>query len=200
MNLSEMIGLVRKDLHDEDSNSYRWTDAELTRHILRSVGELSESVPLAAKAALATIEGSRDVDIAALSGRIMVAAVEYPAGETPPEYRQFTIWGETLMITSGGEPDGADCVIFYGTQHTLDENGSTLPGQYENLVAEGAGGYAAIAYAGYAINKVNTGGTATPSELRDWGNQKLAYFRHELSRLGRRNRVRNSAMFNPETV
>jgi hypothetical protein len=200
MNLTEMVGLVRKDLHDEDSNNYRWTDAELARHILRAVGELSESVPLAAKATVATVAGTREIDITALSGRIMVAALEFPVGAVPPEYQQFSIWGETLMITSGEEPDGADCVIFYGTRHTLDDSGSTLPEQYENLVAEGAGGYAAITYAGYAINKVNAGGAGTPAELREWGNQKLDWFRKELKRLGRRNRVRNSAMFNPETA
>ena len=54
MNLAEMIALVRKDLHDEDSGNYRWTDAELTRHISRAVRELSESLPLPAMATLPT--------------------------------------------------------------------------------------------------------------------------------------------------
>ena len=31
MNLSEMRTLVRRDLHDEDSNNYRWSNDELDR-------------------------------------------------------------------------------------------------------------------------------------------------------------------------
>jgi hypothetical protein len=42
MNLSEMITVVRKDLRDQDSENYRWTDDELTRHINRAVREFSE--------------------------------------------------------------------------------------------------------------------------------------------------------------
>lgn len=200
MNLTEMIALVRNDLHDADSGSYQWTDAELTRHIGRAVGELSESLPLPAKATLPTTAASWELDISGLSDRIMVAAVEYPVGEVPPGYQQFFIWGETLTITSGNRPDGTSCNLYYGVKHTLDGSGSTIPGKYENLVAEGACGYAAIERAVFAINRVNVGGTVTPTALLDWGNQKLKLFRDELNRLGRRNRVRNSSLFNPETT
>jgi hypothetical protein len=200
MNLTEMIALVRQDLHDEDSNNYRWTDAELIRHINRAVGELSESLPLAAKATLATTVGSREMDISGLSDRIMVAAVEFPAGETPPSYQQFSIWGETLTINSGNGPDGTECLIYYGVRHTLDASGSTVPEIYGDLIAEGACGYAAIEQAGFTINRVNVGGTVTPSGMLEWGTQKLKLFRQELKRLGRRNRVRSSALFNPETT
>ena len=107
MNLTEMISLVRSDLHDEDSGNYRWSDAELTRHISRAVAELSESLPLPAKATLPTSAGSRELDISGLSDRMMVAAVEYPVGATPPDYQQFSIWGDMLTIMSGSQPDGS---------------------------------------------------------------------------------------------
>lgn len=200
MNITEMIALVRNDLHDEDEANYRWTDAELTRHINRAVGELSESLPLPAKATLPTTVGSMELDISGLSDRIMVAAIEYPVGEVPPSYQQFSIWGDTLTITSGDQPDGTNCNVYYGVRHTLDSGGSTVPGQYEDLVAGGACGYAAIERAVFAINRVNVGGTLTPAELLEWGNQKLILFREELRRLGRRNRVRNSSLFSPETA
>lgn len=195
MNLTEMIALVRQDLHDTDSENYRWTDAELTRHIGRAVAELSESVPLASKAAIATTDGSREVNILSLSDRIMVAAVEFPVGETPPAYQQFSIWGNTLTILSGEEPDGSTCYLYYGARHTLDADGSTLPAQYENLVAEGVCGYAAIGLTVYVINRVNVGGAGTPAELQEWGNKKLKTFRQELRRLGRRNRIRISSFY-----
>lgn len=197
MNLAGMITLVRADLHDSDSGNYRWTDTELTRHINRAVGELSESLPLPAKAILPTIAGSRELDISGLNDRIMVAAVEYPVGDTPPNYQQFSIWGETLTILSSDLPDGSNCGILYGAKHTLDSQGTTLPTKYEDLVADGACGYAAVQLAVYAINKVNVGGAVTPGELLEWGNQKLKFFRQELKRLGRRNRVSINALYEP---
>jgi hypothetical protein len=195
MNISEMITLVRQDLHDEDSSGYRWTDDELARHIARAVKEFSGEIPLPARATLATTADSRDLDISGLADRIMVEAVEFPAGETPPRYRRFSVWGDTLTIVDGPEPDGSNCDIYYGTVHTLDENGSSLPARYEDLVATGAAGYAAIEGAAGAINRVNVGGTTTAAEYRLWGGERLGIFRERLKRLGRRHRVRNQQLY-----
>ncbi|MFA5309663.1 MAG: hypothetical protein WC370_09305 [Dehalococcoidales bacterium] len=200
MNLAAMIALVRNDLHDEDETNYRWTDAEITRHITRAVGELSESQPLPVKAVLATALGSREIDISGLSDRTMVVAVEYPVGDTPLSFQQFSIWGDTLTITGGSQPDGSNCAIYYGARHTLDSQGSTVPVQYEDIVAGGACGYAAVELAVFTINRVNVGGAATTAELLEWGNQKLKIYHRELRRLGRRNQVRNSSLFNPESA
>ena len=41
MDLPTMRARVRRDLHDEDSNNYRWTDDELDRHIQRALNEVS---------------------------------------------------------------------------------------------------------------------------------------------------------------
>ncbi len=195
MNLSEMIALVRKDLHDEDPNNYQWSDEELTRHINRAVKELSERVPLLAKATLPTTSGSRQVDILSLTNRVMIQAVEYPVDESPARYQRFSIWGDTLTIISGNEPNGANCCIYYGVLHTLDANGSTIPAEYEDLVATGASGYAAIEWAAFAINRVNIGGTTTPREYRIWGNERLRTFRDRLKRLGRRQSIRTQQLF-----
>ena len=50
MNLSEMRTRVRQDLRDLDAADYRWSDAELDRHIEHGVRELSLAVPQEAKA------------------------------------------------------------------------------------------------------------------------------------------------------
>jgi hypothetical protein len=190
MNLTEMITIVRQDLHDQDSNNYRWTDNELTRHINRVLAELSESLPVPARAILPTVEGSRELDISALSDRVMVAAVEYPVGDNPPDYQQFSIWGDTLTIVSGNPPHGDNCCIYYGVPHSIDSQGSTLPVKYTDLAAGGACGYAALELALYLVNRVNTGGANASAELSAFGNEKLKLFRQELKRLGRRNRIR----------
>ena len=195
MNLTEMITLVRRDLHDEDSNNYQWSDDELTRHINRAVKELSERVPLMAKATIATTSGSREVDISSLTNRVMVQALEYPVDETPTKYQRFSIWGDTLTIIRGTEPNGDNCYIYYGVLHTLDADDSTLPTDCEDLVATGACGYAAIEQAAYAINRANVGGTITPKEYRTWGNERLKAFRDRLRRLGRRQRIRTQQLF-----
>ena len=83
MNLSEMRAIVRRDLKDEDAANYRWTDNELDRHINHAVRELSEAIPYEQKATKATTADSRDIDIASLSDRIMVQAVEYPVDKFP---------------------------------------------------------------------------------------------------------------------
>jgi hypothetical protein len=197
MNLTDMITLVRQDLHDQDSGNYRWTDGELTRHINRAVREFSEEVPLPARATLPTTSDSREVDISSLIARIIVEAVEYPLGSFPPDYQQFTVWGDTLTIISGSEPDGTNCYIYYGILHTLDASGSTIPTKYEDIIAVGATGYAATEWGIYAINRVNIGGTITSKEYLEWGNQKLKFFRQELKRLGRKNRIRVSSLYQP---
>jgi hypothetical protein len=193
-----MIALVRKDLNDEDSGNYRWTDDELTRHIGRAVRELSESLPVPAMATLPTTSGSRELDISGLDNRIMVEAVEFPVGESPASYRRFSVWGDTLTIIGGADPDGSNCNIYYGTLHTLDADGSTIPARYEDLVATGACGYAAIEEAAGAINRVNVGGTMTPGEFRLWGSERLGIFQERLKRLGRRQRVRTQQLFESE--
>jgi len=194
MNLSEMITLVRRDLKDEVS-PYQWSDEELTRHINRAVKELSESVPLPTKATLSTVNGSREVDISNLTDRIMVQAVEYPVDEFPAKYQRFAIWGNTLTIISGDEPNGSNCHVYYGKLHTLDANGSTIPEKYEDLVATGACGYAAVSLAAFSINKVNIGGTMTPEEYRNWGNERLRIFEDGLKRMGRKHRIRTQQLF-----
>lgn len=194
MNISEMITLVRRDLKDE-SSPYQWSDDELTRHISRALRELSERLPLPAKATLPTVSDSRELDISSLTNRVMVQAVEYPAAEFPAKYQRFSIWGDTLTIISGPESDGTDCYIYYGTLHTIDANGSTIPSEYEDLVATGAGGYAAISQAAFAINKVNIGGKMTGDEFRAWGNERLVIFRERLKQLGRRQRLRTQQLF-----
>ncbi len=197
MTLSEMRTIVRRDLHDEDADNYRWTDDELDRHIAHAVNDFSEALPLEQKATKATTSGSREVDISSLSDRVMVEAVEYPVDKYPKRYQRFALWGDTLTLLGDEVPDGSNAYIYYGKLHTLSAESSTIPTKFEDLVAAGACGYAAVEWAVFAINRVNVGGTPTPREFLSWGNDKLSYFRDELKRLGRRNRVRIKQLYKP---
>ena len=195
MNLTDMRTIVRRELHDEDAGNYRWTDAELDRHIARAVGELSEHLPGEQKAPETTTSGSREIDITSLADRVTVEAVEYPVGQFPPRYQRFALWGEIITLLGGEVPDGGNAYVYYGKRHTLDAQGTTIPARCHDLVASGAAGYAAIEWAAYAVNRVNAGGGQTPRDFLDWGKERLNFFRDELKRLGLRNRNRVSSLY-----
>ena len=197
MNLTEMRAIVRRDLHDEDEENYRWTNDELDRHIAHAVKDFSEAIPYEQKAIKATTSGSREIDISTLTNRIAIEAVEYPVAQFPVRYQRYSLWADTLTLLGDEIPDGSDAHIYYGKLHTLNAANSTIPTKHEDLVATGAGGYAAIEWAAYAINRVNVGGSITPKEFLAWGYEKLRYFQTELKRLGRRNRVRVRSLYKP---
>ncbi|MFQ5925275.1 MAG: hypothetical protein ACE5IE_04705 [Dehalococcoidia bacterium] len=148
MNLTLMRARLRKDLHDEDANNYRWSDEELNRHIEHAVRELSLAVPLEAKATLTTTAGSRELSLSTLSDLVAIEAVEYPVGGYPPRYVRFSLWGDTLTLLVEGAPSGGEeLYIYYGKLHTLDDTASTIPSPLEDLVVIGGAGYAAIEWA-----------------------------------------------------
>lgn len=198
MNLSDMRARLRKDLHDEDSQNYRWTDTELERHIGRAVRELSLAVPLEAKANLTTTAGSREISLSSLSGLVAIEAVEYPVGKYPPLYARFSVWGDTLTLLIDKTPGSGESVyVYHGKLHTLDASGSTVPQHLEDLVATGAAAYAALEWASFATNRVNLGGAETWRNYLVWGQDRLAEFARGLARAGRKNAVRARQLYRP---
>jgi hypothetical protein len=197
MKLNEIRTLVRRDLHDEDENNYRWSDDEIDRHILHAVSDISEAVPAEQTAVLATVSGSRELDISGITDRIAIRAVEYPVNRFPKRYRRFSFWKNTLTLIDRETPDGGNACIYYEKAHTLDSSGSSIPAHLEELVVCGACGYAAIEWAAYSINRVNNGGSRTPLEFLSWGKTRIDYFKSELKRVGQKNRVRASRMYQP---
>jgi hypothetical protein len=202
MNLTDMRAIVRRDMHDEDTNNYRWTNDEINRHIAHAVKDYSEAVPLEQKVTKATTAGSREIDISSLVERVMVEAIEYPVDRFPKHYQRFSLWGDAVTLLGNDIPDGSNAYIYYGKLHTLDASSSTIPAWHEDLIAVGACGYAVHEWAVYAVNRVNVGGSPVPAEFLKWGKEKLDVFHRELKRLGRKNRVRVKSLYPPslETV
>lgn len=191
MNLSEMRARVRKDLRDEDSSAYRWSDAELERHIDHALRDASLAAPREAKATLTTTAGSRDLSVASLTGLVSIEAVEYPTGNYPATYVPFRLWGDTVTLLVDKTPSaGEQAVVYYGKLHTLDATTSTLPPRLEDLVALGAAAYAALAWASFATNRVNVGGETTWQHYLAWGQDRMAAFLRGLARYSRKNAVR----------
>ena len=198
MNLVDMRARLRTDLHDEDSANFRWTDAELDRHIDHALRELSLSMPLEIKSTLTTTAGSRDLSISSLTDRVAIEAVEFPTDKYPPVYMQFSIWVDTLTLLVDKVPSGGENVnIYYTKLHTLDATSSTLPTHLEDLLVMGGAGYAALEWASFATNRVNVGGEDTWRNYLIWAQDRLGSFHRGLAKHGRKNSVRIRQLYRP---
>lgn len=198
MDLPTMRTILRRDLHDEDAGDERWTADELDRHIARAVRELSLAAPLEATASLLTTSGSRDLSIASLADRVSIEAVEYPTGQYPPSLVPFSVWEDTLTLLIDRLPGAnEDVVVRYSRLHTLDGTSSTIPAALEELVATGAGAYAALEWASFATNRVNVGGTETWRNYHTWAQERLAAFAKALAKHGRQRSLRSRRLYQP---
>jgi hypothetical protein len=199
MNLNDMRDMVRRDLRDTIPANYRWTDDTLDRHLRRAVAEYSAAAPRQMKATFISTFGSMDLDISTLADRTSVMAVEYPVDEKPRRFRPFTVWADRLTLENCAPPDGGDIAVYYGMLHTLDMAGTTLPSQHFDLIASGAAAYAAIEWAAYAVNRINSGSNAASDYFR-WGKERMGIFRDELRRLSRKSSFRTGKFFKPVEV
>jgi hypothetical protein len=195
-NIAEIRANVRKDLHDEDSAAFLWTDAVLDRHITRAVREYSIEAPLEQKTTLQTTAGTRDISVTSLTGRVDIAAVEWPAGEYPPCYVPFSMWHDTLTLDVIAAPSAAEDVAVYWLKvHTLDATSSTVPAAHDELIAAGAAGYAALDWTSFAVNRINSGGDGVQARYARLADERLKYFHAEIRRLGRWGRVRSRRLY-----
>jgi|SRR3990172_2078494 len=197
--LTTLRGRLRKELHDEDSASYRWTDAVLDRHLARATRELSLVLPQEQKSTLSTTAGSRDLSLSSLSDRVRIEAVEYPTGQWPPSFIQFSVFESTLTLLTEAAPAAVENVnVYWGRLHTLDTSTSTLPAVAEDVVVTGAAAYAALEWASFATNRANVAGQDAFENYKGWGEERLRQFREALRGFGREARVRNAALYRPE--
>jgi hypothetical protein len=197
-NIVTLRNRLRQELHDEDASDRRWLDAVLDRHLVRAARELSLVLPREQKTSLTTTPGSRDVSIAALSDLVRVEAVEYPTAQWPPSYVRFSVYGTTLTLLLDGAPGSAQSLnVYWGALHTLNTSASSLPPAAEDAVVLGAGGYAALEWAGFATNRANVAGTAAFEHYRAWGEERLQRFREALRAFGSEARLRNASLYSP---
>ena len=201
MDLPTTRARLRKDLHDEDAANYRWTDGDLDRHIERTVRDFSLALPLEATATLSTTAGSRDVSISSLTDLVAIEAVEYPTGQYPPSYVRYSVWLSTLTLLIEGAPAGVEDVkVYYTTLQTIGVSSSTVPARFEDVIAGGAAGYAAVEWSSFATNRVNVGGQDVWRDYLAWGQERLAAFQRELAKHGRRNAVRVRRLYTPAAM
>ena len=192
--LSDIRTLVRRDLKDEDSQDYRWTDDEIDRAIQNAVAEFSRYIPRAMKSTIATTAGEAGIDISGLTERITIDRVEFPVGNTPRAFARFSVYGDTLTLLDI-EGDGQDCYIYWSKMHTVDSEESTITSYLEDVLALGASAYAAISQAQYHSDRANTGGENVDRDYTYWGRDRLNEFRDALRNFGKHGKLRQSIMY-----
>lgn len=185
MTLSATRTLVRRDLKDEDSSNYRWTDNEIDRAIARALLELSRYAPREMKSTLATTDGSRDIDISTLADRVSVDRVEFPVGDTPRQFQRFTVYQDTLTLIGDEEGDGTNAYIYWGKVHTIDGSTDTVPTVLQDILALGAAAYAVLAQSQYRTDVAGIGGERGDTDYQSWGRAMLKDFTDQLKRFGR---------------
>jgi len=87
--------------------------------------------------------------------------------------------------------------VYYTKLHTIDGSGSTVPARYEDMIAMGAAGYAAVEWASFSTNRVNVGGQDVWRDYLTWGQSRLAEFQAAMAEYGRRNAVRVRRLYAP---
>ena len=188
--LPDIRDRVRTDLRDLDPSASRWSDAELDRHITRALADLSLAAPLEGTTTVATVAGSRELTTSVLPEFLELESVELPVDAFPRRYVPFSVWAETITLNLPSPPKGEQARLRYLARHTLDEQGSTLPEALDDVLASGAAARAAIAYAAFAIDRLNAGEDVA-ERFRAWGEGRLRAFHAHLREHGRPRRLRS---------
>jgi len=178
-----MRALVRRDLKDEDSANYRWTDNEIDRAVEKAVLDYSQYCPLEQMTAVATVNASQDVDISTLTDLIDVVMVEHLISQTPKQYRPFRKWGTVLTFLYGYMGDGTNCNVYWLKKHSIGASSSTVPTAHEHIIALGSAAYAISSQAQYSTNMANTGGDAVDKDYAAWAKDKFKQFYDALARI-----------------
>ena len=187
--LSDLRSQVRKDLHDEESASYRWTDAVLNRHIERALAELSAVWPHTATTTISAGDGTREYDLAEITDLAnrpaAILAVEWPydaaAPAYPPSFVAFRVFANWLYLLSESAPAAGDVLrVWYTLPHVLSESVKTLAPEDEPVIALGAAAYAALERESYAAERITPSGS-TVEDYRAWGERALARFQADLA-------------------
>jgi hypothetical protein len=178
-----MRASVRRDLKDETSAGYRWSDNEIDRAIERAVLDYSLYCPLEQKSTIATVNLSADVSLSTLTDLVDVVTVEHPMDQLPAQYRPFRTWAGTLSFLNGYTGDGGNCYIRWLKKHSIGTGSSSVPPPHEAIIALGAAAFAISSQAQYQVNMANTGGGNVDNDYGELAREKFNQFYAALSRI-----------------
>ncbi|MHB9032345.1 MAG: hypothetical protein ACYC6L_04770 [Anaerolineae bacterium] len=201
--LAQLIDLAAAEL--KDTANAVWSEAELTNHIRRALGQVSRRGPRLLDALIPTLADTYEYSLASLGGFLWLADCWYPWDPAEPCYPapRPTHWGlvkgDTLYIESDVRPDGAadhQVRLFYCAAHTISGLDSaaatTLDAAGEELVVLGASTYAALQRAQDGVARVWPGAGAV-RDLLAWGEGRLLEFSTALEELRKKDVLASDA-------
>jgi hypothetical protein len=147
------------------------------------------------KVTIATIDGSREIDISTLTDRVSVDRIEFPVGESPRRFQRFVVYSDAITLVGDAEGDGGTCYIYWSKVHTLDGSTSTVPGHLEDVLALGAAAYAVLAQAQYRSDVAGIGGDRADNDYQSWGAAMLKEFKSQLRRFGKGRKLKISQFY-----
>jgi len=174
--LTSLRANVRRDLKDEDTVNYRWTNDEIDRAIEKAVLVYSSYCPLMQlDATIHTVDQGNTVSLATLTERIDVVKVEHPIDKQPFPSRRFKVWGDALTFQDGYVGDGEACNIYWLKKHTLGA-ASSIPAAHDHIIAMGAVAFAVGSQSQYQVNLANTGGQTVNKDYASWAKAAFEAF------------------------
>jgi len=181
--LSAIRGVCRQMLRDEyTGNTYEFADDELDLHINEVRVEISQERPYEVRETVVS-DGTKEVDISAITDLLEVEKAEYPTGSDPPDFRDVSVFGNTLRINVATAPTSGDDVYLYCHKvHSLTESASTLNPALERVLVEGVVAKAAQAW----LNKMRI--QIVPASVRwyqNWADKQFLIYQNSLNGLTR---------------
>ncbi len=151
-NRSEFLEAVARDLGDPDAAI--WTADELSRHLDHALAALADAAGAEASQDIPTT-GCDNYDLTAYSEIRTVLAVEWPLDQQPPAHLRFHVWAGEMRLLNAVPPAGQTLRLHYRKAFTVDDEGSNVPANLEEVAVLGARGYALLQQAARTIGTVN---------------------------------------------
>lgn len=176
----------------EEGVTPEWEEDELDRLIALTLNEIELKMPYEVKkttlddsssTAIVTTADSKEIDISEITNLIRVFKVEYRTARNPKQFRNFTLFGDTLTMVINFLPSADEAVHLYcHKKHTLTNATSTLKPDHEDVLIQGVVASAAINQGRELINSLNVGGGNVGPRMADWGKTQLTLYRERLRR------------------
>lgn len=144
-----------------DPSATIWSTALLDTHIDAALNFFSRQLPAEDYEDIATVDDSRDINIASLADLAKVYAVEWPIGRNPKEYQRFNVFADVLTMDSTALGDTTNARIYYGRYRKLYN-------QWKASTAYAVGDYVVPTTANGRCYRCKTAGTSGATQPT-WG-------------------------------
>lgn len=134
--IADHVTLCRDQLQDAAAGTEVWSAAQLEDHILRAVKVFSLHYGRMRETILPLTTDSKEVNIAALSGRWLIDRVECYVDRSPRKWRGFDEWGDYLTLEIGFTPTAVaetltGTVTFTNGSTAVTGSGTDFDGEVE---------------------------------------------------------------------